>query len=437
MKRLRGNQTTSSWSSTRPGPAPVRLLGPLLGASLCGSGSAFAASIAIDPPPARVQPLGPAAPGVVDFARNAATEIEAFSPLARLLNEANKLVRARQFRPAYRLLSPATDLYAEFAAIAAQQLPPGARKTLSRRLDSLTRVKNQPDPVYQVNAMVGFGYDDHINVNTTTDSWLLGDATAVTPPPQAGEESLFLTAGAGVRNALAINGRLQWISGLGASTRNHPSAHTADQDQIDVSTGFVYRHQCNQFKVLGQAQYLAVDRSGFRNAFGVVGQWQCDLSAQRQLGVFAQRFEFRFDDDDQLDAARQSLGVSFAELFPAISNTMLLSTVHTGREYSKQGQSNLSYDYAGIRVMLITPITGQLSGSVGIQYEHRRFDRPEPLFGITREDQQTEFTLGLQREITSHWTLEPQLVLTSNRSSLTPSDYSRTQAQLVARYRLN
>ena len=186
-----------------------------------------------------MQPLGPAAPGVVDFARNAATEIEAFSPLARLLNEANKLVRARQFRPAYRLLSPATDLYAgdtefdyllgiaalesgrpgeavlalervvvndpdrlrartelarahymleqreiarhEFAAIAARQLPPGARKTLSRRLDSLTRVKNQPDPVYQVNAMVGFGYDDHINVNTTTDSWLLGDRDAPAP----------------------------------------------------------------------------------------------------------------------------------------------------------------------------------------------------------------------------------------------------------------
>ncbi len=423
-------------------------------------------------------------------------DIKSFSPLAKLLSDANRLVRSRQFRPAYRLLSPKTDLYAgdvefdyllgiaalesgrpgesvlalervlinqpnrlraraelaraylalnerenarrEFESVAAQQIPAEAKVVISRYLDALTRVKNQPDPVLTVTATLTIGHDTNVNVGSSADTWLLADGTAVTPlPPSQPRKSSYIGAGAGLKTTIPINGRVQWITGISGMLRNHPSAHTLDQEQVDVSTGFVYRNKCHQLKMLGQAQYLSVDSNPFRFAAGVVGQWQCDINARRQFGGFAQRFELGFPDQHQLDAARQSFGVSFAQLVPAINNGVLLSTLQSGREYSKTGLSNLSYDFTGVRVMLIAPITAQLRGSFGITYEHRRFDDAEVLFGVTRNDHQTEVRLGLQREIADHWTLEPQLVLTRNRSTLAPSDFSRTQAQLVARYRLN
>lgn len=433
---------------------------------------------------------------IVDYAQGGAASIESFSPLARLLSEAGTLVEARQYRPAYRLLSPQTDLYAgdvefdfllgiaalesgrpgesvlalervlinqpnrlraraelaraylalnerenarrEFESVAAQQIPAQARQVIGRYLDSLSRVKNQPDPVVTVTAAISVGYDRNVNIGSSADTWLLADGTAVTPlPPSQPLKSSVIGISAGLKTSIPINGRVQWITGISGMLRNHPSAHTLDQEQVDVSTGFVYRNKCHQFKLLGQAQFLSVNSDAFRNATGLVGQWQCDLNAKRQVGVFAQRFDLRFPGQRQLDAARQSLGVSFAQLLPMVNNAILLSTVQSGREYSKTGLSNLSYDFTGIRVMLIAPITAQLSGTLGLNYEHRRFDTAEPLFGVTRNDHQTEVTLGLQREIAEHWTLEPQLVLTRNRSTLAPSDFSRTQAQLVARYRLN
>ncbi len=429
-------------------------------------------------------------------AKDGLPDIESFSPLARLLGEARRLVQARQYRPAYRLLSPKTDLYAgdtefdyllgiaalesgrpgesvlalervlinqpnrlraraelaraylalderenarrEFEAVAAQQIPAEAKVVISRYLDALTRVKNQPDPVLTTTATVTMGYDTNVNVGSSADTWLLADGTAVTPlPPSQPQKSTYIGVGAGLKTTIPINGRVQWITGISGMLRNNPSAHTLDQEQVDVSTGFVYRNKCHQFKMLGQAQLLSVDSDPFRTAAGVVGQWQCDFDASRQIGGFAQRFELDFSDRHQLDAARQAIGFSYAQLVPSINQGILLSTVQSGREYSKTGLSNLSYDFTGVRVMLIAPITANLRGSFGFTYEHRRFDAAEMLFGVVRNDHQTEVRLGLQREIANHWTLEPQLVLTRNRSTLAPSDSSRTQAQLVARYRLN
>ncbi|MFK7966998.1 MAG: tetratricopeptide repeat protein [Burkholderiaceae bacterium] len=434
--------------------------------------------------------------GLPLYAAGKVEGIESFSPLARLIGEANRMIRARQFRPAYRLLSPETDLYAgdtefdyllgiaalesgrpgeavlalervlinqpnrlraraelaraylalqerdnarrEFESVAAQQIPAEAREVIARYLDALSRVKNQPDPVISATVSIGIGYDNNVNIGSSAETWLLADGTAVTPlPPSQPQKTAFASLSGGIKATVPINGRLQWITGINGMLRNHPSAHTLDQEQVDVSTGFVYRNKCHQVKMLGQAQLLSVDQDAFRNAAGLVGQWQCDLNAQQQLGGFAQRFELRFPDQDQLDAARQSLGVSYARLLPVVKDAILLGTVQTGREYSKTGLANLSYDFTGIRVMLIAPISAELSGSFGLNYEIRRFDGDEPLFGVRRDDHQTEVRLGLQREIAEHWTLEPQLVLTRNRSTLAPSDFSRTQAQLVARYRLN
>jgi hypothetical protein len=188
--------------------------------------------------------------------------------------------------------------------------------------------------------------------------------------------------------------------------------------------------------MLGQYQKIHVDGSAFRDAAGLVGQWQCDLSARRQVGAFAQRFELRFPKDDIRDASRQSMGLSFAQQISSVTNAVLLSTLQVGREYSRAGLDNLSFDFTGFRMLLSASLSADWRGQVGINWEQRRFDGAEPLFGVTRNDRQTEVRLGLESDIAKHWTLQPQVIVTRNRSTLAPSDYRRTRAQLVAKYRI-
>ncbi|MEZ5659692.1 MAG: surface lipoprotein assembly modifier [Burkholderiaceae bacterium] len=353
-----------------------------------------------------------------------------------LIHDPGHLLARAEMARALLLVREQENARREFELLTEQEIPAEARAVIARTLDTLSRAPNQPGHVRRAWLQLEIGHDDNVNVASNAESWPLADGTRVIPLASSQpRESAAIGFGGGVELIVPINGRVQWLTGLKAMVHSYPSAHTLDQEQVDLSTGFAYRHQCHQFKMLGQLQILNVDSDPFRRATGVVGQWQCDLGSRRQVGGFAQRFDLDFPDQGIRNAARQSLGVSYAQLVPMINDGIFLSTVHTGREVSKAGLSNLSFDFTGLRLQLIADIGGRWRGLLGLQWEERRFDGAEPLFGVTRSDTQTELKLGLESELDAHWTLQPQIVLTRNRSTLSPSDYRRAQAQLVARYR--
>lgn len=419
--------------------------------------------------------------------------IESVSPLARVLREAREAVDLRQFARAYALLEPKADLYAgdvefdflygvsaleaghpgdavlalervliaqpenlqaraeiarayaaiderenakrEFETLAAQAIPPQAKRTISRYLDALERAENRPQPTIRKTAQIEIGYDDNVNVGTSASNWLLADGTRVIPLPQSQpDRSGYIGLSAAFEMVTPIDGRLQWMAGLRGAIRNPWSAPTLDTEQVDVSAGLAFREDCHQFTMLGQLQFLSVDADPFRQALGLVGQWQCDITRRQQVGVFVERYELEFSDQPQRDAIRQSLGVSFAQVLPFGTDAVLLGTLQTGSERSEAGLPNLSFDFTGLRMLLTSPLAPDWRGLLGFNWEVRRFDGPEPLFGVVRDDRQTEVRLGLEHQWLRHWTLLPQIVHTRNRSSLAPSDFSRTQAQLVARY---
>ncbi len=354
-----------------------------------------------------------------------------------LINDPGNLLARAEIARSLLMVREQENARREFQLLTEQEIPDEAKAVIGRTLDALTRAPNQPGPIVRASLTLEIGHDSNVNVASSAESWPLADGTRVVPVGSSRPlESAYTSVGGALDVIHPINGRVQWLTGLKGMVRNHPSAHTLDQEQVDLSTGFAYRNQCHQFKMLGQLQLLNVDSDPFRRAVGVVGQWQCDLGARRQVGGFAQRFELDFPDQQSRDAARQSLGVSYAQLVPMINDGIFLSSLQAGREVSKAGLDNLSFDFTGVRLQLVADISSNWRGLLGVQWEERRFDGPEPLFGVIRHDTQTELKLGLESELDANWTLRPQIVLTRNRSSFSPSDFSRAQAQLVAHYRI-
>lgn len=354
-----------------------------------------------------------------------------------LINQPNNLQARAEIARAYLMVKEQDSARREFEAVASQEIPEPVKAIIAQYLDALTRVKNKPKATINAGLTLKLGYDNNVNVASAEDTWLLSDGTRVVPLPQSQpSKSALFGIGADVSIASPINGRLQWITGLHGMLHRYPSQHTLDQEQVDLSTGLAYRNECHQFKMLGQLQSLRINSDAFRNATGVIGQWQCDLSARQQFGGFIQRFELRFPEQKTRDGSRLVVGFSFAQALP-VKDGVFLSTIQTGHETSKAGLDNLSFDFKSFRMLLTAPLSTDWRGLLGINWEERRFDGAEPLFGVTRLDRQTELRLGLESEIDKNWTLRPQVVVTRNRSTLAPSDYRRTQAQLVAKYRLH
>ncbi len=427
-------------------------------------------------------------------ATDAASGIEAVSPLARLLRDARRLLDNGQPQAAYDLLQPSLALYAgdtgfdfllgvsaldtarpgeailalervlaqqpnnlqaraeiaraylavketesarrEFEAVAAQELPPEVRAIVGRYLQTIDRVAASERVKSQFFVDVTVGHDDNVNLGSSLGQWLLSDGTQVIPlaisRPQS---SAVFGVGGGGSMVIPIGGGWQWTVGGQVSHRSNPSAHTLDTTSLDLSTSVTLRTGCNAYTMGALYQNLRLDGSSFRDAAGVLAQWQCDLSERTQVGGYFQHFDFDFPDQSGRDARRDTIGATVAHAFTGSRAPVAIGAVHGGKEKARNGTPQLGYGFVGVRAALNAAISPGWRGFASLSYEKRDFDGEEPLFGNTRADRQTEIRIGVDYEASREWTLSPQIIHTKNRSTLGPNDFQRLQALLLARYR--
>lgn len=324
----------------------------------------------------------------------------------------------------------------EFETVAAQRIPEEARRVIGRYLDAIRRAEDATRPRLAIVAELEAGHDSNVNFGSSADRWVLSDGTAVVPLGiSLPRNSAVLAAALGVNWTVPMGGGWQWTTGGRASVRHHPSAHTLDQDQFDLSSGFAFRTGCHQINMLAQFQHLQLGGAAFRNAAGALAQWQCDLDARTQVGAYAQGFALDFPDEPVRDARRAMLGLTFARVLDGARRPILVAGLHVGTETSRRDLDNLSYDFRGVRAALSMGLGNGWRGFAALSYEARRFDGFEPLFGATRSDRQTDLRLGAERPLSDAWSIAPAITLTRSHSTLDPNDFRRAQAGVTLRYR--
>jgi hypothetical protein len=67
-------------------------------------------------------------------------------------------------------------------------------------------------------------------------------------------------------------------------------------------------------------------------------------------------------------------------------------------------------------------------------YEERNYGGPEPIFLETRQDRQTDLSVGLSYLLRAHITLIGQIAYTDNRSNIPLFAYDRTVAGVSMRF---
>ncbi len=325
----------------------------------------------------------------------------------------------------------------EFETVSSRSIPQEVRQVIGRYLDAIRERERRDESQFDAWAEFEAGYDSNANFGSASGHWVLADGTAVIPLGiSRPRESAAFGAAIGADGSVPIGGAWRWTVGGRVSTRRYPSAHTLDQDQFDLHTGFSVRSGCHRIDMLVQAQHLELDGASFRTAAGGVVQWQCDLDARTRVGAYAQHFDFDFPGEGARDARRAGLGLTLAHVFDGPARPLVVAGASGGRERSRRGFGNLSYDYRSARAAYSRAIGRRWRGFASLSYETRDFDAPEPFFGVVRDDRQTDLHFGAERALApTRWTVAPTISWTRSRSNVAPNDFRRTQAGVVLRYR--
>ncbi|GMV03202.1 MAG: DUF560 domain-containing protein [Burkholderiaceae bacterium] len=362
---------------------------------------------------------------------------QAVIALERVLMARPDFLQARaEIARAYFALRERENARREFETVAAQTIPEQARQVIGQYLDAIRRTDDATQSRFAGLVEIEAGHDSNVNFGSSTGQWVLAGGTAVIPLGISLPRNSSVLAGAMALNwTVPMGGGWQWTVGGRAALRRYPGAHTLDQDQFDLSSGFAFRTGCHQFNMLAQYQHLQLDASAFRSARGVLGQWQCDLDARTQVGIYAQGFALDFPGEPLRDARRRALGLTFARVLQGARQPIVVGGIQAGTENSRHSLDNLSYDFHGARVAFSMGIGQGWRGFTAVSWEARDFDGIEPIFGVTRSDRQTELRIGAERALAHDWSITPAITFTRNRSTLDPNDFRRAQAGVTLRYR--
>jgi len=362
---------------------------------------------------------------------------QAVLALERVLanNPDHTLARAETAR-AFLALRETAAARREFQTVARAELTPEVRDTISRYLEIIARVEGKPARRWSAMLETQVGYDSNVNFGSSLDRWVLDDGQALTPLPSSRpQNSAFYEANAQFQYTAPINGNTDWTIGSQLNQRINPSQHNSDLGSVEVSGGLARTQGPNRYSMSVQLQQLYLDDQSFRQAKGLLGQWQRDVDGRTQVGAYAQLFSLTFPDQPVRDARRSVVGATVVRGLEDTAKTVLVGNAYVGGESSRHDIGELSFGLQGLRAALSRILGAEWRGSAGVSDERRSHDGPDGFFGITREDRQTEFRLGAERELTPKLTVTPQVVFTRNASTLAPSDFRRTQAVVAIRYR--
>jgi outer membrane protein len=351
------------------------------------------------------------------------------------LNPEHTLARAEIGR-AFLALRETQAARREFQTVARAELAPEVQDTVSRYLAIIAELDRAPAKRWSVLLESQAGYDSNVNFGSSLDRWVLDDGLTLTPlPASRPQESAFYEVGAQLQYTAPINGNTDWTIGSQLNQRINPSQHNSDLGSVEVSSGLARTQGSNRYTMSIQLQQLFLDGDGFRQAKGLLGQWQRDLDSRTQVGLYGQIFALDFPDQAIRDARRAVIGATVVRGLGDAARSVVIGNAYAGKESSRHDIDELAFGIYGLRAALSRTLAGEWRGSLGLSYEHRGYDGPDSFFGITRKDRQFEVRVGAERAFGPRLSITPQIIYTRNSSTLAPSDFRRTQALVAARYR--
>jgi outer membrane protein len=314
-------------------------------------------------------------------------------------------------------------------------IPPEAAATIDQFLQAIDKTEEAGRSSVRGYVEATVGYDSNINSGP-------GNANVAVPAfggliftlNNSGVETKdnFGAIGAGISGRYVLNPRWSLIGNLSANLRGNQKNDVFDTQQVDANAGATYRYDKNEFTGAVQVGTYDVNGSRARDQKGLVGEWTYRFDGFRQLSSYIQWGKLSYPGQSVRDADRTVVGTSYAHAFR--NGYLAFGGAYAGYEDVKDGAfPQFGHHLFGLRVGGQKEISQTLATFANLSYEDRKFGGLDPLFLVTRHDKQLNLNLGLNWVPAKFWRVTPLIALTSVKSNVVISDFSRNMVSVTVR----
>ena len=202
----------------------------------------------------------------------------------------------------------------------------------------------------------------------------------------------------------------------------------------DGGLGVAYHVGPQSVQVKVQLEDYRLDNDAFRSLYGMLAQYQYALSDLSALSGYAQVSQLDYHLKGQPDALRYTLGAGYSQ---ALSRTAVFyGGLYGGQEKSDVSDIGLGQNFYGLRLGGSLALSNALRLTSGLSVEKRKFDGTDKLFLVTRDDTETDLSLGAVYEPAPHFSIRPNYAYTNSNSNIALSNYDRHVVSVDFRYEL-
>lgn len=314
-------------------------------------------------------------------------------------------------------------------------IPPEAAATIDQFLQAIDKTEEAARSSVRAYVEATAGYDTNINSgpgNPNVAVPAFGGLIFTLNNTGVKIADNFGALGAGVSGRYVVDPRWSLIGNLSASLRGNQRNDVFDTQQVDANAGATYRYDKNEFSGVAQVGTYDINGSRARDQRGLVGEWTYRVDGFRQWNSYVQWGQQRYPGQAPRDADRTVLGTSYAHAFR--NGYLVFAGAYAGYEKVRNSAfPQFGHDLVGLRIGGQKEISETLAAFGNLSYEDRKFGGTDPLFLVTRHDKQLNLNLGLNWVPAKFWRVTPLLALTSVKSNVVISDFSRNMLSVTVR----
>lgn len=329
----------------------------------------------------------------------------------------------------------------ELDTIQASNPPPDVARMVAAYLGDLTKAEKAQKQQVTAYAEAGVGYDSNANLATGSSQialpgfldGFLGNLSSNAVKQSSG----FAQALAGVNGQYNPNPRWSLLGDADVNGRSYPSHEDFKYLYGDVDFGAAYHMGASQYSAKLQSQDYEMDSNLFRKLWGGILQYQYSLSASSQLTAYGQTDRLSYPGDSPFNATRDTLGGAYSTALALRYTPVVYGGAYFGSEIVDNNEYTYnSQHFAGLRGGGTAFVTDRLALNSSLSIERRAFDTVNPLFLITRDDLQYDFSLGAIYTLQKGLSLRPSYAYTRSNSNTVVDKFSRNVISLDLRYEM-
>lgn len=177
-----------------------------------------------------------------------------------------------------------------------------------------------------------------------------------------------------------------------------------------------------------QWQTMGLDGSNYRDMLGIMAQIQHPLPSDAQVSAFTQFNQLRYDSQGARDADRSTLGLAYSQAFNAAFSPSFYASLYQGQESTTNSQFDyFSHTFTGLRLGGDLHYSAAISINAHASLEQRDYEAANPFlpFNSIRQDDETQFGLGLTWHLNAKYSLQPYYNYSHNNANQVINNYTR------------